>query len=256
MSENNEPFIEVLKGNGDINFVLIHNAGGNHLFFTHQVETLKKYGNVIWLDLPGHGKSPSISSYTMDSLTRVIEDVCNKFSLTNICLVGLNNGAGIVINTVLSNKVPIDSIVLIDPPIFLDDTFVDEINTFIGKLEEPDFPKFIDALVNNLFIETSSENKSMAKDAFLKVNRQALQATFKGILDWDRKLAKGVLENIRCPSLWILTDEHHCTYDRIKLEAPHFEIGKVVGSKCWATLEVPDQVNAMILRFIASFPVQ
>jgi hypothetical protein len=36
----------------------------------------------------------------------------------------------------------------------------------------------------------------------------------------------------------------------MRREAPQFEIGKVVGSKCWATLEVPEQLNAMITRFL------
>lgn len=38
--------------------------------------------------------------------------------------------------------------------------------------------------------------------------------------------------------------------EKMNLEASYFEIGKVVGSKCWATLEVPEQVNAMIARFV------
>jgi hypothetical protein len=56
--------------------------------------------------------------------------------------------------------------------------------------------------------------------------------------------------HISCPTLCILTDEHHCSYEKMKHQAPHFEIGKVVGSKCWATLEAPEQVNAMIQRFL------
>ena len=36
----------------------------------------------------------------------------------------------------------------------------------------------------------------------------------------------------------------------MRVQASQFEIGKVVGSKCWATLEVPEQVNAMMARFL------
>ena len=58
-----EVFVEKLTGKGNLNFVLIHNAGGDHRFFTHQIGFLKNYGNVIQLDLQGHGTSKPLSSY-------------------------------------------------------------------------------------------------------------------------------------------------------------------------------------------------
>ena len=44
-------FVEKLLGTGKLNFVLIHNAGSDHRFFTHQIETLRNFGDVIQLDL-------------------------------------------------------------------------------------------------------------------------------------------------------------------------------------------------------------
>src|SRR3989344_2976299 len=38
----NELFFEKIKGAGPLNFILIHNAGGSHQFFIHQIDTLKK----------------------------------------------------------------------------------------------------------------------------------------------------------------------------------------------------------------------
>jgi len=85
------------------------------------------------------------------------------------------------------------------------------------------------------------------------VNRKALAEIFKGLLEWDTASA-GSLKKILYPTLCILTDEHHCTFEKIRRQAPQFEIGKVVGSKCWATLEVPEQVNTMIARFLKFIP--
>ncbi len=56
--DGTEIFVEKLQGTGNLDFVLIHNAGSDHRFFTHQIEVLKKFGDVIWLDLPGSGKKP------------------------------------------------------------------------------------------------------------------------------------------------------------------------------------------------------
>jgi pimeloyl-ACP methyl ester carboxylesterase len=244
-----EIFVEKLQGKGDLNFVLIHNAGGNHRFFTHQIETFKNYGNVIQLDLPGHGNSNQLSSYKMHELAAIVSNICEKLSLKNICLVGLNNGASIVISTTLNHFLPIKSIILIDPPIFMNQSFISEINNFIEELEGAEFKTFVTILVDALFINTDAYNKEIATKAFLSVDKKSLQNIFRGLIEWDAN-SVGTLKNISFPTLCILTDEHHCSYGKLKEEAPHFELGKVVGSKCWATLEVPDQVNAMISRFL------
>src|SRR3989344_4505766 len=103
-----EIFVEKLPGNGNVNFVLIHNVGSDHRFFTHQIETLRKFGDVVQLDLPGSGKSHPISSYKMRDLSSIIASICRKLSLKNICLVGLNNGANIAIDTVVNHSLAIE----------------------------------------------------------------------------------------------------------------------------------------------------
>lgn len=244
-----EIFVEKLQGGGDLNFILIHNAGGNHHFFIHQIDLLKKYGDIIWLDLPGHSKSKGISSYQMNDLSFIVNQVCKNLSLNNICLVGLNNGADIVIDIAINYQLPIKNIILIDPPIFMEKPFIAEINEFISQLEREDYSIFITSLVDTLFIDTDSRNKEIATNAFNNVDKKALQNVFKGLIEWDAQ-SKGKLKNVLYSTLCILTDEHHCTYNKLNEEAPQFEVGKVIGSKCWATLEVPEQVNAMIERFL------
>ncbi len=246
---NTEIFVEKLQGQGNLNFVLIHNAGGNHQFFTHQIEMLKKYGNVIQIDLPGHGTSATINNYDMNTLSDFVIQICKNLSLKNIGLIGLNNGANIVIDIAAKNALPIDCSILIDPPIFMDASFIGEINAFIEALDNSETNSFITKLADDLFIDTDINNKEIAKNAFLNAHKKSLQNIFRGLIKWDADSAD-ILKKIKCRTLCILTDEHHCSYKKLREQAPHFEIGKVIGSKCWATLEVPEQVNAMIERFL------
>lgn len=245
-----EIFVEKVPGKGNLNFVLIHNAGSDHRFFTHQVETLRRFGDVIQLDLPGCGKSSPMASYKMGDMSSIFSKICKKLALKNIYLVGLNNGANIAIDTAVNHSLGIKGLILIDPPIFMDKSFRNEITSYIESLERAEFDqKYVASLVDALFLNTDSSNKAIAASAFNGVDRRSLQGIFRGLLDWDAK-SVGILKNIVCPTLCILTDGHHCSYEKMYREAPHFEIGKVVGSKCWATLEVPEQVNAMISRFL------
>lgn len=248
--DGTEIFVEKLPGTGDLNFVLIHNAGSDHRFFTHQIEMLRKFGTIVWLDLPGHGKSSPISNYKMKDLSSTISMICKKLSLKNIYLIGLNNGSNIAIDTVLHHSLAIEGLILIDPPIFMDQSFVGEIDAYIESLEKAEFNhQYVESLVNALFLNTDSNNKEIAASAFNGVDKKSLAGIFRGLLEWDARSA-GTLKKITCPTLCILTDEHHCSYEKMHREAPQFEIGKVIGSKCWAALEVPEQVNAMIARFL------
>lgn len=248
--DGSEIFVEKLSGVGDLNFVLIHNAGSDHRFFNHQIEMLRKFGTIVWLDLPGHGKSLTISNYKMRDLSSLISIICKKLSLKNIYLIGLNNGANIAIDVALRDLLAIEGLILIDPPIFINHSFVGEINSYIESLDKGEFnDHYVHSFVNGLFLNTDLKNKEIAASAFNGVDKKSLASILRGLLEWDAKSA-GTLKNITCPTLCILTDEHHCSYEKMHGEAPQFEIGKVIGSKCWATLEVPEQVNAMISRFL------
>ncbi len=246
-----EIFLERVSGSGDLNFVLIHNAGGDHHFFTHQIEMLGQFGDVIQIDLPGHGKSEVTASYKIADLSALIVEMCTQLSLKNVCLIGLNNGANIAIEMFLRSSMEINGLILLDPPIFMNEAFVREIREFIQVLEKPEsFDQFLLSLADHLFVDTDLKNKKRAIEAFSTVNKQALQAVFSGLIEWDAHLNKGQLKNVTCPTLCILSDEHHCTYEKMRTEAPQFELGKVVGAKCWAALEVPEQINSMIARFL------
>ena len=229
--------------------MLIHNAGGDRNFFTYQVKTLKKHGNILLLDLPGHGNSPAMDKNSITDSSNIIYEICKELNLSNICLIGLNNGANIALNIFSQNDLPINSMILIDPPLFMNEKFVKEINEFIGILIGGYLEDFINSLVNNLFIKTDEINKNIALNSFMSSDKNSLQEMFKSLIEWDKN-SENVLKNIRCQTLCILTDEHHCSYNKLKGIAPSFEIGKVIGSKCWATLEVPEQINAMIERFL------
>ncbi|RPF56112.1 alpha/beta fold hydrolase [Aquisalibacillus elongatus] len=51
---------------GQDELVLIHGLGGNSNIFYKQLKSFKRHYNVITVELPGHGNSPDINSYTED----------------------------------------------------------------------------------------------------------------------------------------------------------------------------------------------
>ena len=239
------------NGIGEKIFIMIHNAGGNHKFFQEQIKAFSNIGKVFAIDLPGHGMTKAINKeYSILEYAEIVIEFIKKLNLNNICLIGLNNGANIGIE-ILNNYEDefIDELVLIDPPLFMKENFILEIEEFIDQLNAPNVEHFIENLTNSLFIKAPEDRKLITKQSFRSVSLKILISIFKDLIKWNKNCNKKLLA-INIPTLCILTNEHHCSYNKINNLNKNFEIGKVIGSKCWATLEVPEQINAMILRFL------
>ena len=59
-----------------------------------------------------------------------------------------------------------------------------------------------------------------------------------------------VLRRVKCPYLYIDCGQPYLDFDLLRELCPQVVIGKTVGSGHAATRDVPDQVNAMLRRFI------
>ena len=244
-------YFEKIDGEGNNTFILIHNCGGDHLMFRHQILTLLNFGNIIQLDLSGHGLSKNINKNDISSSSQIIEHLINHYNLNDkLYLIGLNNGANIALNTAFYTKHHLSGLILIDPILFMNDNFIIEINDFIAATRKDNYQDFITNLVNTIIPDATLEDKHIPLTAFNKVDKKVLKEMFSSLIEWDKQSAT-ILSTIKLPTLCILTDEHHCQYELVHKHAPHFELGKLVSSKCWPTLEVPEQLNAMIKRFIS-----
>lgn len=246
-------FIERIPGKENLNFLLLHNAGGNHHFFAQQLDTLKQYGSIIQLDLPGHGASSALTDNSMDNLAKLVTQIYQPYKDQPLCLVGLNNGANLAMHVATTEALPLHSLILIDPPMLMNASFVAEIKQFIQQLENDnaDYSAFIEAMVTQLLPGVDVVQQNIARQAFLQVNKESLSATFQSLINWDLQTVV-CLQKIILPTLCILTDEHHCTYEKVQRYAPQFTLGKVIDSKCWATLAVPQQLNAMMAQFLTN----
>jgi pimeloyl-ACP methyl ester carboxylesterase len=246
----NEIFSKKIAGEGPLNFVLIHNVGGSHKMFSHQVEMLLRHGSVVLLDLPGHGSSVPRNQNSINHSSDIIEEICKYYVLDNVWLVGLNNGASIAINIDHMQHLTLSGMILIDPPLFMNPQLRSSLETFISSIDPKSYESYTEGLVSDLLANTNKAEKIIAHKECRRADLDSLKQAYRSLLDWDYD-AKGVVSSISIPTLCILTDGELCSYDIVKQAAPQFIFGKVVGSKCWATLDAPEQVNAMIERFLA-----
>jgi pimeloyl-ACP methyl ester carboxylesterase len=104
---------------------------------------------------------------------------------------------------------------------------------------------------NTLFIGTDNAGrKTRVLDAMSSTPQHVVVSAFEGLRDYN---PGEVAEGLSAPSLYIAADEPQprADMDRLNALVPHILYGKTVGSGHFCQLEVPDQVNAMIDRFLA-----
>jgi pimeloyl-ACP methyl ester carboxylesterase len=238
-----------IAGQGPLNFVLIHNAGGNHQFMNDQLDYFSRTAQVLSVDLRGHGESDKPEqNYTVENYAEDIIYLCQAHGIQKAVLIGLNYGANVALE--LANiSTLVSHLVLIDPPVLMEPWVIQLVQEHIDDLNKPSLEKFAETLVEAVFFNTNKNNKQVAMAAFETTAKTALSSTYENLLEWDKESIKK-LEHCTMPILYIQSNEPFCTEEALRKHCPHLMTGKVVGSGHWATLETPDQVNSMIKRFL------
>ncbi|MGB6975896.1 MAG: alpha/beta hydrolase [Gammaproteobacteria bacterium] len=239
-----------ITGKGDRNFVLIHSTGGNHQFMEAQAQYLAQFGRVLNMDLRGHGESDKPKQeYTIEEFAKDILFLCRENGIQRAIVVGLLLGGSISIE--LANIAPelVSHQVLLDPASLLGRYEIQLLQDYIEDLRNPKEENFVESLTDSMFFSTTESNKQLALKALKMTTKQAFASSFENLLKWNKTCQAKI---IRCkmPTLLVESSEPLCSESAFREFCPHVVSGKVVGSGHWATLEVPEQLNLMINRFL------
>ena len=236
-------------GAGEKTFLLLHNAGGNLHFMNYQFQHLSKKGRVINIDLRGHGESDKPNSnYRMSLYAEDIIALCNALTIKEVTVIGLNYG-GVLGIELANNHNFVSELILIDPPMLMESWLQHLILKHIGELQDPSINFFSQKLVDSVMIKATEEDKVMAIKAFDSTLKPALISTSKDLLEWDLS-SKDKIQKCDFPVLNIQSSQPFCSEESLRKVCKQLVCGKVVNSGPWASLEVPNQVNSMIDRFL------
>src|SRR4051794_33671975 len=89
-------------GAGEPAIVLLHGIGGSKEFWWSTLVALAPLGQVLALDLPGHGGSPLDHTYRMAQIAARVADFCAARGLAAITLIGHSMGGNIALELTLA----------------------------------------------------------------------------------------------------------------------------------------------------------
>ncbi len=233
-------------GQGTPAIVFVHGWCCDRTSFAPQVDHFTPHRRVIALDLRGHGRSSAASSYRIDDFADDVRAVIAAERLGRPVVVGHSMGSLVALALAAGGDGA--AAVMIDPS-----PIVGPRKTKFGDLARGAFARDVDGTARRAFVETiflPSDDQARRQRIVDAIVARPLDVALPGLLAIEGFDGATALRACAVPLLSIgAAGPANATAD-LAASCQHIQIGQTVGAGHFNQLEVPDQVNAMIDRFL------
>ena len=237
-------------GQGSPTVVLLHGAFSSHSDYAAQVTHLARNHRVIAIDLRGHGQSDRpADGYRLRDIAADVLAVCDAAGVDRAVICGHSGMAIAALDCAALRPGLVAGVVLLDGTIlFPDEVRAQALNGFVPALETDGWAQAMQGylLARAIGPYDSPALKERVRSAIENGARQVAAPLMRDIFSSDHA---SELVAAPCPVMYI-----HGTVPtdlgRLREVRPDAIIGAVAGSGHYMSLEVPDQVNAMLDRFL------
>lgn len=241
------------RGTGAPAILLVHSLG-DHQHYRHQVEHFARHHRVVVRDLVGFGAStaPAPRTLTFESWAADLAWLVEQLDIGPAVIVGHSMSGAIAVELAASHPELVAAVVLLDPvPIVPLPPFREGLLALLQALQGPHYREALCHFAEQRQFRVTDDHELRERliEDMCDVPQQVLVDVFAAILAWDGEQA---VQRVRAPIVHIVHGGGMpVDLDRVRAVARDFEVGQTVGAGHWAHLLVPDQVNAMIERFVA-----
>lgn len=243
-------FAYVEAGHGAPPVILLHGLACDHTFFAPQAEHLSRDHRVISVDLRGHGQSDRPEGvYSAAEYADDVAWLCKELDAARPVLMGHSVGGLIAFEVARRHPQLPSAVISLDAPLLLPPPVREHLGQLARVLRTEDHQ----AAMRNFssvaqFLPTDPPDiKKRILDVMSTTPQHVKASTMEQLVALDTEEAVAACQ---VPALAIYADAPFDVEPLRKL-CPQLKLGRTVGAGHFHQLIVPDQINAMVDRFLA-----
>ena len=238
-------------GSGDPPMLFVHGIG-NHEHYVRQIEHFSRNHRVVAPDLPGFGRSDAPDrEYGIAAFAKDVAWLCDEVDLRGAVIVGHSMAGCVALEVAAARPELASALVLLDPlPIIPVPSVQEGQAALAGALEGPHYREAFRGFAESLmFVEADApDSRARIVDDMIATPQHVLAPTFRSLSRWS---GEAVVSRVDVPVLLVQMGDLPQDMERLRELMPQLQAGRTVGSGHFGHVFVPQQVNAMIDRFLA-----
>ena len=241
-------------GSGEPPLVLVHGAACNRRFWNQQVPRFCADHRVVAVDLRGHGESDAPSDrYTVRLFAEDLAATCTQLGIESPVVIGHSLGGLVALDFACAYPDHVAAVVLIDSPLLPGANRAEVVGGLVAGLRGRDPDSALRGYFAGLFgpYDDPAARSWILEQAMLTQPHVTSSLWEESLVSWDDEAA---LRECRVPLLYIDAGTPNADLARAVELCPRLMIAKTIGSGHFSPLVVPQQVNAVLERFL-SLPV-
>ena len=243
----------VEAGAGDPALVFVPGWCCDHRFFQPQFDHFQARHRVVALDPRGCGRSEvTDEGYDVPTLADDVAGLCRALGVERPVVVGHSLGGMVAVEIAARHPSLPRAVVAVDPgPLAIRAESKTRFEAFIAALEGPDSAVAREEYIEGMFLPADDAGrKRWITETMCAAPPHVALAMLRGVIEWNGPTA---LRRCTVPLLVLQSDPNvGGSNDAGRLLAlnPGIQFGVTVGAGHFHQLEVPDQVNSMLDRFV------
>jgi pimeloyl-ACP methyl ester carboxylesterase len=231
--------------------ILLHGAGGDHLYWPTHVRRLPGY-RVYAPDLPGHGKSEGSGMQTIEAYSQAILTWMQLIGLPSAIIVGHSMGSAISLSLALEHPEHVLGLVLIGGGSRL------RVNPSLieGTASQTTYLSAIDTIIKLSFSAQAPEE--LTQLAARRMAETRFSVLHSDLLACDHFDVTERIEFIQHPTLVMVGEEDRMTpirrADYLACKIPNAELEIIPRAGHMVMLEQPQAVAKFLLDFVNQLP--